>query len=166
MSTKPSIQPLDSDKHTKIDVYSLCVLVCCSKGLKRSLSLSMASLTVETALGSFDFLNSSDLEEEDEENKQKDGNGRSVPPEYSSNVVFFSILHVFFLFLTAAFHLNSCQQELHLANTSLPTSHLTTGCRSLDCVLVVHLKKCSSQLSVQFHFLTVFLPSMCHSFFL
>lgn len=103
MSTKPSIQPLDSDKYTKIDVYSLCVLVCCSKGLKRSLSLSMASLTVETALGSFDFLNSSDLEEEDEENKQKDGNGRSVPPECSSNVFFFSILHVFFSFLNRCF---------------------------------------------------------------
>lgn len=59
----------------------VCVLVCWSKGRKSSLSLSVASLTVETALGSFDFLNSSDLEEEDEENKLKDRNGRSVSPE-------------------------------------------------------------------------------------
>lgn len=39
----------------------------------------MVSLSVETALGSFDFLNNSDWEEEDEENGQKVGNGRSVP---------------------------------------------------------------------------------------
>lgn len=55
--------------------------MCCFQGRKRNLSLSMASLSVETALGSFDFLNSSDLEEEDEENTQQDGNGRSVPPK-------------------------------------------------------------------------------------
>lgn len=82
---------------TKIDMYSLCVLVFCSKGRKRSLSCSMASLTVETALGSFDFLNSSDLEEEDEENKQKDGNGRSVPEEgLRSQAMFVFILLCFF----------------------------------------------------------------------
>lgn len=78
----------------------MCVLVCCSKGRKRSLSLSMASLTVETALGSFDFLNSSDLEEEDEENKEKDGKGRSVPTEgRRSPAKFLFFLHssVFFL---------------------------------------------------------------------
>lgn len=77
-------------------MYSLCVLVCCSKGHKRSLSCSMASLTVETALGSFDFLNSSDLEEEDEENKQKDRNGRSVQQ------CFFLILQCFFLMFLLA----------------------------------------------------------------
>lgn len=76
-------------------MFSMSVLVCCSKGLKRGLSLSMASLTVETALGSFDFLNSSDLEEEDEENKNKDGNGRSVPPE-----VFFMQSSVLFCFFS------------------------------------------------------------------
>lgn len=39
----------------------------------------MVSLTVETALGSFDFLNTSDLEEEEEEKGEKSRNGRSVP---------------------------------------------------------------------------------------
>lgn len=43
----------------------------------------MVSLTVETALGSFDFLNTSDLEEEEEENMHKSGNVRSVPPNNS-----------------------------------------------------------------------------------
>lgn len=51
--------------------------------------------------------------------------------------------------LTMSFHLDSSRQESRLGTPSFSTSHLTTGCRSLDCVLVVHLKKCSSQLSVQ-----------------
>ncbi|XP_075905362.1 rho family-interacting cell polarization regulator 1-like isoform X2 [Nelusetta ayraudi] len=89
----------------------LKLLLVLLKGRKRNLSLSMASLSVETALGSFDFLNSSDLEEEDEENTQQDENGSS-------------------------------RQD----TPSFPTSQLSTGCRSLDCALVVHLKKCSSQL--------------------
>lgn len=39
----------------------------------------MVSLTVETALGSFDFLNTSDWEEEEEEKgDKKSRNGRSV----------------------------------------------------------------------------------------
>lgn len=38
----------------------------------------MVSLTVETALGSFDFLNTSDWEEEEEEKGDRNRNGRSV----------------------------------------------------------------------------------------
>lgn len=38
----------------------------------------MVSLTVETALGSFDFLNTSDWEEEEEEKGNRSRNGRSV----------------------------------------------------------------------------------------
>lgn len=38
----------------------------------------MVSLTVETALGSFDFLNTSDWEEEEEEKSDRNRNGRSV----------------------------------------------------------------------------------------
>lgn len=38
----------------------------------------MVSLTVETALGSFDFLNTSDCEEEEEEKSDRNRNGRSV----------------------------------------------------------------------------------------
>lgn len=50
------------------------------QGGKHSRSPSMVSLTVETALGSFDFLNTSDWEEEDEEEKcdKQNRNGRSV----------------------------------------------------------------------------------------
>lgn len=46
------------------------------------------------------------------------------------------------------FSLGSSRQERSLDTPSLPTSHLSTGCRSLDCALVVHLRKCSSQLLV------------------
>lgn len=48
------------------------------KGGERSRSTSMVSLTVETALGSFDFLNASDWEEEEEENIPKHHSNRPV----------------------------------------------------------------------------------------
>lgn len=38
---------------------------------------SSVSLTVETALGSFDFLNTSDLEEEEEDGERQSVTGRS-----------------------------------------------------------------------------------------
>ena len=51
-------------------VASLALCVCGSvQGGGHSRSPSVASLTVETALGSFDFLNTSDWEEEEEEKK-------------------------------------------------------------------------------------------------
>ncbi|XP_074487708.1 rho family-interacting cell polarization regulator 1 isoform X1 [Sebastes fasciatus] len=83
------------------------------KGGSQSRSPSMVSLTVETALGSFDFLNTSDCEEEDEEK----GDKRS----------------------------RNCR-SLRDRGWDSPTSPLTTGCTTLDCCLVDHLKNCSTQL--------------------
>ncbi|XP_026221322.1 rho family-interacting cell polarization regulator 1 isoform X2 [Anabas testudineus] len=86
------------------------------KGGRHSRSPSVVSLTVETALGSFDFLNTSDWEEEDEDKGDKrNRNGRSVE--------------------------NRCWES-----SSSPTSPLSTGSNNLDCALVVHLKNCSAQL--------------------
>ncbi|KAM9854287.1 rho family-interacting cell polarization regulator 1 [Aulostomus maculatus] len=86
---------------------------------RHSPSPSVFSLTVETALGSFDFLNASDWEEEEEEGVvRKSRTGRSL--------------------------LDRGQDS-----SSSPTSAaspLTTGCSTLDCSLVVHLKNCSAQL--------------------
>ncbi|CAJ1057321.1 rho family-interacting cell polarization regulator 1 isoform X1 [Xyrichtys novacula] len=86
------------------------------KGGKHSRSPSVVSLTVETALGSFDFLNTSDWEEEDEEKSDKRSrSGRSL-------------------------------QDRGWDSPSTPSSPLTTGCITLDCSLVVHLKNCCAQL--------------------
>uniref|UniRef100_A0A4W6BJA9 RHO family interacting cell polarization regulator 1 n=1 Tax=Lates calcarifer TaxID=8187 RepID=A0A4W6BJA9_LATCA len=86
--------------------------------MEHSRSPSVVSLTVETALGSFDFLNTSDWEEDEEEKGDKrNRNGRSV----------------------------SLQDRGWDSPSSL-TSPLTTGCTTLDCSLVVHLKNCSAQL--------------------
>lgn len=48
------------------------------KGGEHGRATSMVSLTVETALGSFDFLNASDWEEEEEENHHIHHSNRSV----------------------------------------------------------------------------------------
>ncbi|XP_075998352.1 rho family-interacting cell polarization regulator 1-like [Genypterus blacodes] len=86
------------------------------KGVKHSCSPSMDSLNVEMALGSFDFLNISDWEEEEEEKGEKRSrNDRSV-------------------------------NDAGWASLSLPTSPLTTGNSCLDRSLVEHLKSCTSQL--------------------
>ncbi|XP_071345010.1 rho family-interacting cell polarization regulator 1 isoform X2 [Trachinotus anak] len=86
------------------------------KGGRHSRSPSMVSLTVETALGSFDFLNTSDWEEDEEEKGDKRSrNGRSL-------------------------------QDRGWYSPSSPTCPLTTGCTTLDCSLVVHLKNCSAQI--------------------
>uniref|UniRef100_A0A3P9III4 RHO family interacting cell polarization regulator 1 n=2 Tax=Oryzias latipes TaxID=8090 RepID=A0A3P9III4_ORYLA len=87
------------------------------KGGRHSHSPSAVSLTVETALGSFDFLDTSDWEKEDEEERsmRRNGKARSQP-------------------------LKSWD------NPASPPSPLTTGCTTLDCTLVVHLKNCKAQL--------------------
>lgn len=86
------------------------------KGGRHSRSPSVVSLTVETALGSFDFLNMSDWEEDEEERGEKRSrNGRSL-------------------------------QDRGWDNPSSPTGPLTSGCTTLDCSLVVHLRNCSAQL--------------------
>ncbi|XP_014004539.1 rho family-interacting cell polarization regulator 1 isoform X4 [Salmo salar] len=98
-----------------------------------SCSSSVQSLAVETALGSFDFLNTSDLEDEDEE---EDGEKRSVtdserhsapgrPPEESAGED------------------ECCEERCWESHSSGPVS---TGCQALDHTLLVHLKNCSAQL--------------------
>uniref|UniRef100_A0A3B4Z9N0 RHO family interacting cell polarization regulator 1 n=1 Tax=Stegastes partitus TaxID=144197 RepID=A0A3B4Z9N0_9TELE len=94
------------------------------KGGRHSRSPSVASLTVETALGSFDFLNTSEWEEEeDEEEKGK------------STMTLCMLVYVY-----------RSLQDRGWDSPALPTSPLTTGCTALDCCLVVHLKNCSAQL--------------------
>ncbi|XP_026166990.1 rho family-interacting cell polarization regulator 1 isoform X2 [Mastacembelus armatus] len=86
------------------------------KGGRHSHSPSVVSLTEETALGSFDFLNTSDWEDEEEEKGDKRSrNGRSL-------------------------------QARGWDSPSIPASPLTSGCTTLDCSLVVHLQNCSAQL--------------------
>ncbi|KAF0040466.1 hypothetical protein F2P81_006364 [Scophthalmus maximus] len=87
------------------------------KGGRHSRSPSVVSLTVETALGSFDFLNTSDCEEDEEE--KGDRRNRNV---------------------------RSLQDRGWDSPSSSHMSPLTTGCSTLDCSLVVHLKNCSAQL--------------------
>uniref|UniRef100_A0A3Q3JJW2 FAM65 N-terminal domain-containing protein n=1 Tax=Monopterus albus TaxID=43700 RepID=A0A3Q3JJW2_MONAL len=84
---------------------------------RHSRSPSVVSLTVETALGSFDFLNTSDWEEEEDENGDKRSrNSRSV--------------------LTSELR---CWLKPGL-------SAFQTRCTALDSSLVIHLKNCSAQL--------------------
>ncbi|KAL2094118.1 hypothetical protein ACEWY4_011430 [Coilia grayii] len=100
-------------------------------GCSRSRSSSV-SLTVETALESFDFLNTSDLEEEEEE---EEGGRRSGPnsecvgaPERPTN--------------ESAGEDEGCEERCW----DTPSGPLSTGCLALDRTLLVHLKNCSSQL--------------------
>ncbi|XP_031657590.1 rho family-interacting cell polarization regulator 1-like isoform X7 [Oncorhynchus kisutch] len=91
-----------------------------------SRSSSVQSLTVETALGSFDFLNTSDLEDEDEENWEKrsvmDSEHHSAPGRPSEE---------------------SAGGDEDYEKRFGPVS---TGCQALDYALLVHLKNCSAQL--------------------
>uniref|UniRef100_A0A8C7IIC0 RHO family interacting cell polarization regulator 1 n=2 Tax=Oncorhynchus kisutch TaxID=8019 RepID=A0A8C7IIC0_ONCKI len=89
-----------------------------------SRSSSVQSLTVETALGSFDFLNTSDLEDEDEENWEK----RSVM-DRSGSITWPSE--------------ESAGGDEDYEKRFGPVS---TGCQALDYALLVHLKNCSAQL--------------------
>ncbi|KAL4005301.1 hypothetical protein ACER0C_005014 [Sarotherodon galilaeus] len=85
------------------------------KGGRHSRSPSVVSLTVETALGSFDFLNGSDWEEEEEDGDKRSRNSRSLLDRGWDSP----------------------------SSSNVP---LTTGCTTLDCCLVVHLKNCNAQL--------------------
>ncbi|XP_017289412.1 rho family-interacting cell polarization regulator 1 isoform X2 [Kryptolebias marmoratus] len=86
------------------------------KGSRYSHSPSTVSLSVESALGSFDFLNTSDCEEEEEDKRgMKRRNGRP-------------------------------QQDRGWDNHFSPVPPLTTSCSALDSSLVIHLKNCSAQL--------------------
>uniref|UniRef100_A0A8C8FCH7 FAM65 N-terminal domain-containing protein n=1 Tax=Oncorhynchus tshawytscha TaxID=74940 RepID=A0A8C8FCH7_ONCTS len=92
-----------------------------------SRSSSVQSLTVETALGSFDFLNTSDLEDEDEENWEK----RSVMDRSVSTST------------ESAGGDEDCEKRCWESPSFGPVS---TGCQALDHALLVHLKNCSAQL--------------------
>uniref|UniRef100_A0A667ZIV2 RHO family interacting cell polarization regulator 1 n=1 Tax=Myripristis murdjan TaxID=586833 RepID=A0A667ZIV2_9TELE len=87
--------------------------------VRHSPSPSVVSLTVETALGSFDFLNTSDAEEEEEEEGDKRSKSVSV-----------------------------CRRHPDRGwdAPASPMPPLTTGCTVLDRSLVVHLRNCSTQL--------------------
>uniref|UniRef100_A0A3Q4GZL9 RHO family interacting cell polarization regulator 1 n=3 Tax=Neolamprologus brichardi TaxID=32507 RepID=A0A3Q4GZL9_NEOBR len=85
------------------------------KGGRHSRSPSVVSLTVETALGSFDFLNGSDWEEEEEDGDKRSRHGRSLLDRGWDSP----------------------------SSSNVP---LTTGCTTLDCCLVVHLRNCNAQL--------------------
>uniref|UniRef100_A0A8C7NDA2 RHO family interacting cell polarization regulator 1 n=1 Tax=Oncorhynchus mykiss TaxID=8022 RepID=A0A8C7NDA2_ONCMY len=97
-----------------------------------SRSSSVQSLTVETALGSFDFLNTSDLEDEDEENWEKrsvmDSEHHSAPGRPSE---------------VSAGGDEDCEKRCWESPSFGPVS---TGCQALDHALLVHLKNCSAQL--------------------
>uniref|UniRef100_A0A8C8FCZ7 FAM65 N-terminal domain-containing protein n=1 Tax=Oncorhynchus tshawytscha TaxID=74940 RepID=A0A8C8FCZ7_ONCTS len=97
-----------------------------------SRSSSVQSLTVETALGSFDFLNTSDLEDEDEENWEKrsvmDSEHHSAPGKPSEE---------------SAGGDEDCEKRCWESPSFGPVS---TGCQALDHALLVHLKNCSAQL--------------------
>ncbi|XP_041693329.1 rho family-interacting cell polarization regulator 1 isoform X2 [Coregonus clupeaformis] len=97
-----------------------------------SRSSSVQSLTVETALGSFDFLNTSDLEDEEEENGEKrsvtDSERHSAPGRPSEE---------------SAEGDEDREKRCWESTSSGPVS---TGCQALDHALLVHLKNCSAQL--------------------
>ncbi|KTG38734.1 hypothetical protein cypCar_00016339 [Cyprinus carpio] len=89
---------------------------------------SSVSLTVETALGSFDFLNTSDLEEEEEE----DGERQSVTDSAEER--------------PAAVESAGEDEGCEARCWDTPSGPFSTGCPTLDHTLLVHLKNCSSQL--------------------
>ncbi|XP_055790225.1 rho family-interacting cell polarization regulator 1-like isoform X6 [Salvelinus fontinalis] len=104
-------------------------LTCVLKGRTCSRSSSVQSLTVETALGSFDFLNTSDLEDEDEEKRSvTDSEHHSAPRRPSEE---------------SAGGDEDCEKRCWESPSFGPVS---TGCQALDHALLVHLKNCSAQL--------------------
>ncbi|XP_043120381.1 rho family-interacting cell polarization regulator 1 isoform X5 [Puntigrus tetrazona] len=90
---------------------------------------SSVSLTVETALGSFDFLNTSDLEEEEED---EDGERQSVTDSAEER--------------PAAVESAGEDEGCEARCWDTPSGPLSTGYPTLDHTLLVHLKNCSSQL--------------------
>ncbi|XP_052387506.1 rho family-interacting cell polarization regulator 1 isoform X1 [Carassius gibelio] len=90
---------------------------------------SSVSLTVETALESFDFLNTSDLEEEEDEEDGERPCETDSAEEHPAAV-------------ESAGEDEGC--EARCWDTS--SGPISTGCPTLDHTLLVHLKNCSSQL--------------------
>ncbi|XP_036399282.1 rho family-interacting cell polarization regulator 1 isoform X2 [Megalops cyprinoides] len=99
-------------------------------GRSRSRSSSV-SLTVETALGSFDFLNTSDLEDEEEE----EGERKSVSGSESHSAP-----------VRPADGSAGEEEGSEERCWGSPAGPVTTGCPVLDRTLLVHLGNCSAQL--------------------
>ncbi|MBN3311023.1 rho family-interacting cell polarization regulator 1 isoform X2 [Amia ocellicauda] len=97
------------------------------QGRSRSRSSSV-SLTVETALESFNFLNTSDLED--------DGSDSSLSTEHRDSVSLSTPLRP----AEDSVELQGC---MRCGSSPLPMS---TGCEALDQALVTHLQTCSAQL--------------------
>ncbi|KAL0968155.1 hypothetical protein UPYG_G00263110 [Umbra pygmaea] len=100
-------------------------------GRRCSRSSSVQSLTVETALGSFDFLNTSDLEDEEYDGEKRtaiESERQSAPSRPSEE---------------SAVEDEGCEER---GWESPSTGAMSTGCQALDYTLVVHLKNCSTQL--------------------
>ncbi|XP_023697703.1 rho family-interacting cell polarization regulator 1-like isoform X2 [Paramormyrops kingsleyae] len=91
---------------------------------------SRLTLTVEAALGSFDFLEDEEEEEEDGEGPQEEGKrqnaAHSEVPDSPCELV----------------EMEGCEEQ----SCGTFAEPLTTGCQALDCALVVQLKNCSSLL--------------------
>uniref|UniRef100_A0A4W4HB70 FAM65 N-terminal domain-containing protein n=1 Tax=Electrophorus electricus TaxID=8005 RepID=A0A4W4HB70_ELEEL len=98
-------------------------------GRSRSPS-SSTSLTVETALGCFDFLNSSDPDEEEEEDGRKCSVTNRSVRKNCQPVAAESVAE------------ENCENH----SCDAPSEPLSTGCQVLDRTLLVHLQNCSSQL--------------------
>ncbi|XP_028814541.1 rho family-interacting cell polarization regulator 1 isoform X3 [Denticeps clupeoides] len=105
-------------------------------GRSRSRSSSV-SLTVETVLGSFDFLNTSDLEEEAEaEDEQEEDGEKKIPADSECHSAPDRPAD------ESAGEDEGCEERCW----ETPSGPLSTGCLALDRVLQVHLKNCSSKL--------------------
>lgn len=74
----PELFQLLSEVNHYWNLFRFSVLSGLLKGGEPNRSTSMVSLTVETALGSFDFLNTSEWEEEEEENTPRHHSNRPV----------------------------------------------------------------------------------------
>ncbi|KAM6946371.1 rho family-interacting cell polarization regulator 1 [Aplochiton taeniatus] len=114
-----------------------------SRSASRSSSVSLA---VETALGSFDFLNTSDLDEEEEEEEEEEtkeeedgaGEGQKRSRTYSTQRRASGKPSGESVEKEAG-----CEEPEWDSPSSEP---LTTSCPALDHTLLVHLRNCTSQL--------------------
>ncbi|XP_061101459.1 rho family-interacting cell polarization regulator 1 isoform X2 [Conger conger] len=102
-------------------------------GRSRSRSSSV-SLTVETALGSFDFLNTSDLDDEEDE-EEEDGGKKNATDSESPSAPCRPAEE-------SAGEDEGCEERCW----GSPSGPMTTRCPTLDETLLVHLRNCSTQL--------------------
>ncbi|KAJ8417920.1 hypothetical protein AAFF_G00227630 [Aldrovandia affinis] len=94
---------------------------------------SSVSLTVETALGSFDFLNTSDLEDEEDE-EEGDGESKNTTDSETTSAP------------SRPAEESAGEDEGCEERWGFPSKPMTTRCPALDQALLVHLRNCSVQL--------------------